>query len=71
MAEKTDMNALMREARGITFPEPKTKRERKQQHEEMNARLRAARGFTVEAQPQRGGVVMPENQRGLSTEVPA
>jgi len=51
MAEKTDMNLLLREARGLTLPEPKTKRERKQQHEEMNARLRAARGFTVEANP--------------------
>ena len=51
MAEKTDMNALLREARGITLPEPKTMRERKEQHDEMNARLRAARGFTVEAKP--------------------
>ena len=51
MADKIDMNALLREARGITLPEPKTKREKKAQHDEMNARLRAARGFTVEAKP--------------------
>jgi hypothetical protein len=43
------MNELLHEARGITLPEPRTKRERKQQHDDMNARLRAARGFTVEA----------------------
>jgi len=50
MADKpTDMNQLLREARGITLPEPKTKRERKKQNEQMNALLRAARGFTVEA----------------------
>jgi ribosomal protein L13E len=53
MAEKpkTDMNKLLREARGFEVPEPKTKRERQKQHEDMNARLRAARGFTVEAKP--------------------
>jgi hypothetical protein len=49
MAEKTDMNALLREARGTTLAEPKTKRERAEQNADMNARLRAARGFTVEA----------------------
>ena len=47
--QPTDMNQLLRAARGFTLDEPKTKRDRKQQHEEMNARLRAARGFTVEA----------------------
>jgi hypothetical protein len=56
MADKqtTDMNALLRGARGITLAEPKTKRERKKQNEEMNARLRAARGFTVEATTEEG-----------------
>lgn len=44
----TDMNKLLREARGFQISEPKTKRERKEQHDEMNARLRHARGFTVE-----------------------
>jgi hypothetical protein len=43
------MNKLLREARGITLPEPKTRREQKAQHDEMNALLRASRGFTVEA----------------------
>lgn len=52
MAEKPkDMNSLLRESRGVTLPEPKTKREKQAQHDEMNARLRAARGFTVEAKP--------------------
>jgi hypothetical protein len=47
--EKKDMNALLREARGVTLTEPKTTRERAEQNADMNARLRAARGFTVEA----------------------
>lgn len=47
--EKTDMNALLRGARGITLPEPRTKRERKKQNAEMNRLLREARGFTVTA----------------------
>lgn len=51
MADKpaTDMNALLRGARGVELPEPKTKRERKKQHDAMNQLLREARGFTVEA----------------------
>ena len=49
--QPTDMNELLRAARGFTVDEPKTKRERKHQHDEMNQRLRAARGFTVVATP--------------------
>jgi ribosomal protein L13E len=56
MADKptADMNALLRGARGVELPEPKTKRERKKQNQEMNALLRAARGFTVEATTEEG-----------------
>jgi ribosomal protein L13E len=52
--ERTDMNALLREARGFTITEPKTKRERKEQNREMNERLRAARGFTVNTNTEEG-----------------
>jgi hypothetical protein len=45
------MNDLLRSARGIELPEPKSEREAKEQRDEMNARLKAARGFTVEAKP--------------------
>jgi hypothetical protein len=41
------MNDLLREARGVTLPEPKTERDKKAQHDEMNRRLREAAGYTV------------------------
>lgn len=51
MADKTDMNALLRGARGETLPEPKTKREKKAQHDEMNRRLREAAGYATDDSP--------------------
>jgi hypothetical protein len=56
MADKpVDMNQLLRDARGFALPEPKTKRERKEQHAEMNRLLRQARGVSVEAKPDEEG----------------
>ena len=49
MADNAEMNALLRQARGIEVPDAPTPAMQKRQHAEMNRLLREARGFTVEA----------------------